>query len=372
MNPFKRTKNPGDSVLTMQLWHFTGSAILNLMVSLLVIVYLSPFVYVVVNTLKTKTQLADSYSPIYPSVNPQYHYQGVDYPVMQVPTANGMKEWAIITKRRTYSEFIDPQNPDAGLIHWDGSWYGLKKVYHFSLSLDAWGEVSKIWFTFLQLPVMNTLTIATLSEIGVLLSSIAVAYGLSRFRIPGGKWLFFLLISTILIPDTITLVPTYISYIKLINWLTALSTPWNLPFQIPWVWVPLIAPHFFSSAVFVFLLRQNFKSIPRDLDEAAMLDGAGPLRILTMVIIPQSVPVIATVAILHFFYIWNELRNASLYLGTAYGLQPISFANNASDALSITPEASVLSLFMLAVPMIVLFLSQRFFMRDMIVTGQEK
>ena len=63
----------------------------------------------------------------------------------------------------------------------------------------------------------------------------------------------------------------------------------------------MIAPAFFGSAIYIFLLRQNFKSIPRDLDEAAMLDGAGPLRTLISIVIPQAVPAIATVALLFFF-----------------------------------------------------------------------
>src|SRR6185369_15767766 len=96
--------------------------------------------------------------------------------------------------------------------------------------------------------------IAVVTEIGVLLSSIAVAYGFSRFRIPGGKWLFLILIGMILIPDSITSLPTYYIFVRIFQWNGS--------------WYPLIVPHFFSSAIFVFLLRQNFKSIPRDLDEA--------------------------------------------------------------------------------------------------------
>ena len=140
-------------------------------------------------------------------------------------------------------------------------------------------------------------------------------------------------------------------------------------------WLPLIVPHFFSSAIYVFLLRQNFKSIPRDLDEAAMLDGAGPVRILIQIIIPQSVPVIATVALLHFFYIWNELRNASLYVASKQALWPISFGlQNAPKDPGIITEAhfQASALVLLIVPVIVLFVFQRFFMKDMVVTGLEK
>jgi multiple sugar transport system permease protein len=205
----------------------------------------------------------------------------------------------------------------------------------------------------------NTLTVVGLSEIGVLCSSIAVAYGLSRFRIPGGRFLFILLIATIVIPDSITLIPTYVIFTRVLGW--------NGSFY------PLVVPQFFGSAVYIFLLRQNFKSIPRDLDESAMLDGAGPLRILTSIILPQSIPVVTTVALLQFFNGWNELRMASLYLGIRPDLQTMAFTAQAFPAIGFTPEALQASaLFLLVVPVIVLFLSQRLFMQDMVVTGLEK
>jgi len=357
MRLFRRKKNVGESTLTLRLWEFTGSALLNLLIFLLLAAYLSPLVYMFVTSVKTPAELQNSAAPLYPAINPMYTYNGQDYPIMVVPTDQGNKEWAMITPRRTYADFIDPQDPNRGLIHWIGNWYGLKKAYRFSISFQAFQDV----WNFAHIPqvMLNTLIVAGISEVGVLLSSIAVAYGFSRFRIPGGKWLFFLLIATILIPDSITLIPTYVIFTRILGW--------------NGTWLPLIVPHFFSSAIFVFLLRQNFKSIPRDLDEAAMLDGAGPLRILTWIIIPQSVPVIATVALLHFFYIWNELRSASLYLGTRPDLRTISFSIQTSQTFLFTPEhLEASALVILIVPVIVLFVFQRFFMQDMVVTGQEK
>jgi len=370
MKLFRGKNNLGESTLTLRLWEFTGSALLNLIVFVLVAAYLSPLVYMVVSAVKTPEQFGDSQSPLYPATNPQYRYNGQDYPVMEVPTADGIKDWAIVTKRRTYAEFIDPQDPKRGLIHWDGNWYGLKKAYQFSLSFQAFSDLWNSRQANIPRAMLNTLIIAGVSEIGVLLSSIAVAYGFSRFRIPGMKWLFFLLIATILIPDTITLIPTYISYNNLLNWIFSIP----MPFNPPWRWLPLIAPHFFSSAIFVFLLRQNFKSIPKDLDEAAMLDGAGPLRILVSIIVPQSVPVIATIALLHFFYIWNELRYASLYLGTRPDLWPISFSMQTASTFTGVPQAALQAsaLILMVVPVLILFLFQRFFMKDMVVTGLEK
>jgi multiple sugar transport system permease protein len=304
-----------------------------------------------------KLQLQDPNSPLYPATRVQFNYQGKDYYVMSVPTDEGIKEWALVKASRASTQFVDPKNPGAGLITWEGNWRSLNYVYKPNFSLENYFSLWDV----VNMPqaIKNSLIIAVISEIGVLMASIAVAYGFSRFRIPGGKWLFFLLIATILIPDSITIVPTYFTFVRILNW--------NGTFA------PLIVPHLFGNAIYIFLLRQNFKSIPRDLDEAAMLDGAGPLRILTMVILPQSIPVVATVALLHFFYSWNELRNASLYLGIAPQLHTVSFSIQGFQSIAFTPELLQASaLLAMAVPVLVLFIFQRFFMQDMVVTGLEK
>jgi multiple sugar transport system permease protein len=373
MKLFKRKKNLGESALTLRMWHFTGSAILNLVLFTLLAAYLSPLAYMVTTSVKEPEQISARLgAPLYPAANPKYNYQGVDYPLMEMPTADGVKQWALITKRRTYAEFIDPQNPSVGLIHWDGYWGTLKKVFVFSLTFDAFTAWSAA-----NLPqgMLNTLIVIAITEIGVLATSIAVAYGFSRFRLPGGKWLFLLLIATILIPDSITLLPTYLTYYNFLYVWLPHQPLLQFPFPFPWNWLPLIAPHFFSSAVFVFLLRQNFLSIPRDLDEAAMLDGAGPLRILTQIILPQSTPVVATVAMLQFFYIWNEIRHASLYMGINMNFWLLSTRlQSSAPPPGVNPEAMIQSgsLLLIIVPLLVLLAFQRFFMQDVAVTGMEK
>ncbi len=357
MKIFNGRKRHGESLLSYRLWDFTGTALLNLVVFMVLAAYISPLMYMFTTAVKQKAQFLDSKAPLYPAVAEQYSYQGKDYPIVKVPTENGTKEWALVTPRPTYSEFIDPHNPGAGLIHWDGNWRALPKVYHFSITLDNFTQLWEI--AKIPTAILNTLIVAVLSEIGVLISSIAVAYGFSRFRIPGGKWLFMLLIATILIPDSITLIPTYVIFTRVLGW--------------DGTWLPLIVPYFFSSAIYVFLLRQNFKSIPRDLDEAAMLDGAGPLRILVSVILPQSIPAVTTVALLHFFYVWNELRMASLYLGISPNLRTIALSIQTYQSLNFTPEMlQASSLLVMIVPAAILFLFQRFFMQDMVVTGLEK
>ena len=346
------------SRLTHRLWDFTGTALLNLFMFIFLVAYLSPLSFMVIASLTPQNQFLDGNAPILPSERVKFPYQGKDRIVYDVPTEAGVKQWALVKPGRQSSEFIDPANPEAGPIVWKGSWRTLKAVYHFKPTLDNYKEF--LGLTKIPLLVKNTLIVAFISEAGVLLSSIAVAYGFSRFRIPGTKFIFLLLIATIMIPSNITLVPTYFLFSgRVLNW--------------NGTWLPLIVPHFFGSAVLIFLLRQNFKSIPRDLDEAAMLDGAGPLRILISVILPQSIPVVTTVALLHFFYIWNETRLSSLYLGIAPHLQMVSFGVQRSQTFFFTPEALMVgALVVMIIPVTVLFLSQRFFMQDMIVTQIEK
>jgi multiple sugar transport system permease protein len=353
---FKR--NPGVSRLTFRLWDFTGTAMLNLFMTLFLVAYLSPLPFMVIASLTPQDQFLDANAPILPSRRVKFNYEGKDLVVYSVPTGDGEKHWALYKPGRRSSEFIDPQNPKAGSIVWEGQWRGLKAVYRFEPTLDNFKEFLGI--TRLPLLFRNTFLVALISEIGVLFSSICVAYGFSRFRFPGVKYIFFLLIATIMIPSNITLVPTYYLFSgHMLNWIGT--------------WLPLIVPHFFGSAILIFLLRQNFKSIPKDLDEAAMLDGAGPLRILISVILPQSVPVVTTVALLHFFYIWNETRMSSLYLGISPNLQMISFGVQRSQSFFFTPEALMVgALVVMVVPVVVLLVTQRFFMQDMIVTQIEK
>lgn len=346
------------STLTLRLWEFTGTALLTLFIWFFLLIFLSPLTYMVITSLKSADQFRDNTSPIWPAERLTYTYKGVVCQLYKVPTPDGViHEWGLYKPGLRSSQFVDPAHPGLGLITWQGSWRALDGVYRFRL---YWSNYVNIWKVVdYPLYLRNTLIIVILGEIGILCSSIAVAYGFSRFRIPGGRFLFFLLIATIVVPDSITLVPSYVIFARVLHW--------NGTF------LPMVVPAFFGSAIYIFLLRQNFKSIPRDLDEAAMLDGAGPMRTLISIIIPQAIPAIVTVGLLHFFNAWNELRMASLYLAIRPDLQTMAFTAQSFTTYGFTPEVLQTSaLLLIVVPLIVLFLSQRFFMQDLVVTGIEK
>jgi multiple sugar transport system permease protein len=343
--------------LWFKLWDGLGTVLASSLAWLLLAAYLLPMVYMLATAIKDNAQLQSADAPIWPAQVVEFNYQGKDYPVYYVPTDDGMKHWALVERGRTDSEFVDPAHPENGLIHWEGSWRALKRVYrpHFTLAIfgELWGQAD-----FLRL-VGNTLAIALIAGTGVVCSSILVAYGFSRFPVPAGRFLFILLVATIMLPDKVTLIPTYIMYVRVLDW--------------NGTWLPLIVPHFFGNAVMIFLLRQNFKSIPKEIEEAAILDGAGPLRVLTSMILPQAIPTIVTVVLLQFFYFWNETRVASLYLGIAPGLSPVAYwLRNYGGFFPNFNLLEASALMVMIVPVIVLLLSQPIFMRGVIVTGSEK
>ena len=125
----------------------------------------------------------------------------------------------------------------------------------------------------------------------------------------------------------------------------------------------------------MFLLRQYFMTIPRDLDEAAMIDGAGPFRILRSVIVPQSIPAIIAVALFHFFFAWNDFFVPLLYLASKPELQPLSIGDPAVQRAVRLGQPTLIqaaALMAMAVPVVVFFLAQRAFMRGVVVTGVDK
>ncbi|HEY7589575.1 MAG TPA: carbohydrate ABC transporter permease [Candidatus Limnocylindrales bacterium] len=319
--------------------------------------FLMPLLYMAVTSLKDQAQITDSSAPFYPVTQRAFEYEGQPLPVYVVPLDGGARELAIVRKGREDSDFVDPANPAAGIINWQGRWRTLDPAY----SVDPKTEnFAKVWeeIDFPKL-LRNTLVIALVSTIGAVASAIVVAYGFSRFRFRFRGGLFIVLLATIMLSQQATLVPSYIIYSR-IGWAGT--------------WLPLIVPHFFANAYNVFLLRQYFMTIPRDLDEAAMIDGASPFRVLRSVIVPQAIPAIVAVSLFHFFYAWNEFLLALVYVGGVPDLWPLTLGIQQYAALYVTrvPLVQASAILTIAVPVVVFFLAQRAFMRGVVITGVEK
>jgi len=340
-----------------ELGHFLSAGSYDLFVWILLLIYLLPVAYMVVLAFKSDAQLEDKHAPWYPAKRVTYTYQGQVFDMYHVPTQSGIRRLALAITDVKSSQFIDPLDSEARVINWNGDIDSLEPYYELSLT---WENFTR-QFSERPFPKMigDTLLLVVISEIGVLISSILVGYGFARFRLPGGDLLFYVLIATILVPEKVTLIPTFFIYVNFFHWHGTIY--------------PLIVSLFFGNAVFIFLLRQNFKSLPLDLEEAAMLDGAGTLRRLFSVVLPQSWPVVVTITLLQFFYTWNETRLVTLYVGPNPNFVPISYAVQMYASLRPIENAiEAANLVLLIIPVIFLMLSQRFFMRSMVITGMEK
>jgi multiple sugar transport system permease protein len=207
---------------------------------------------------------------------------------------------------------------------------------------------------------LNSTLYAGLSTIGVVLSSVPVAYALSRMRWRGRQVTFLVVLSTLMLPVQVTIVPLYVIFVKL-HWIGSLK--------------PLIVPAFFGDAFSIFLLRQFFLTIPEELSDAARVDGAGEFQIMTRVVVPLAKAGIAAVALFQFLYAWNDFFNPLVYSGSnpntvtlAVGLSRL--VENIQVHLGVLWNIEMAASLLFMLPVIVLFFfAQRAFMEGVTLTG---
>jgi len=206
-----------------------------------------------------------------------------------------------------------------------------------------------------SLLLKNTAMLAVFCTIGTLISSITTAYAFSRLRFPGKDRLFIILLATMMLPGIVTMIPTYVLFAKL-HWINT--------------FLPLIVPTFFGSAWNIFLLKQFFSGLPMELDEAARIDGAGHMTILTRVVLPLSGPVLATIGTFTFIGAWRDFMGPLLYLNDPdkqtleVGLRLYKTMNE--DQWHLLMAAAV----MVTIPLIIIFLvSQKAFVKGIVMTG---
>ncbi|HEX2756666.1 MAG TPA: carbohydrate ABC transporter permease [Candidatus Limnocylindrales bacterium] len=319
--------------------------------------FLSPLIRSVFVSLQTPDQVGQLDAPPYPAVHATFDYQGKTYDVYNVPIDGATKSLALVIKGRESSKFVDPTNPSGGLIVWQGSWRNLDRSWSFA---PEWSNYSTVWdqIDFPRL-LFNTVAIALIGMIGTILSCTLVAYGFARFRFPGRSLLFTILIATIFLPYAVTIIPTYTVFREL-GWVGT--------------WLPLLVPTFFANAYDVFLLRQYLLTIPREMDEAAAIDGAGPFRTLISVIVPQAWPAIIAVSIFHIVYAWNDFFGPLIYLSTKPELQTLALGLAHFNTLHYRNQAfiQVGTLLTMVIPILVFLVFQRFFTRGLVISGVEK
>lgn len=203
--------------------------------------------------------------------------------------------------------------------------------------------------------IQNSIVITVLATIGYVLSSTMAGYAFARLQFKGRNVYFALLLSTLMLPGQVTLIPQFILY-KNLGWLDT--------------FLPLIVPAFFGSAFYTFLLRQFFLTLPKDLDEAAIIDGANRFQILWKILVPLAKPAIATVTVFSFIYNWNDFFGPLIYLTRqenmtlAVGLQ-LFRGQYDTDYAHMMAGATVA----IAPILVIFFIAQDFFVQSIALTG---
>ncbi len=222
--------------------------------------------------------------------------------------------------------------------------------------LDAYRQVltDSRWLLYFS----NSAFVTTLAVLGTLISVAAVAYAFSRIQWPGRNIVFFLMLSTLMLPYQTTLVPQYVMFNK-IGWVGTYN--------------PIIIPGFFAGgALYIFLLRQFMMGLPRELDEAALIDGANYFQIWRHIILPLCKPALATIAVFLFVGNWNALQAPLIYLQRAnmYTL-PVVIANLINPQVRVQPWPLIMAASALTmIPLVVVFFfTQRYILESVALTG---
>jgi multiple sugar transport system permease protein len=219
-----------------------------------------------------------------------------------------------------------------------------------------WRNYSEVFYyaPFL-LYFRNTLIIVTLTILGTSISSSLVAYGFARLNGPGKNILFLIMLSSMMLPYMVWMVPLYVLFTR-IGWVDT--------------FYPLTVPAFFGNPLYIFLLRQFFMGIPRDLEDAAKIDGCSYLRIYWQIMLPLVKPALATVAVFSFLNAWNDFLGPLLYLQSpdsytiAVGLQVFLTQHGADWALLMAAST------MAVIPVIIVFFfAQKQFIQGIVLTG---
>ena len=203
----------------------------------------------------------------------------------------------------------------------------------------------------------NTMIITIFSTMGVILSSSMAAYSFARLRFKGRDIMFGLILSTVMLPYVVTMIPVYILFSRL-GWIGT--------------FLPLIVPDWFGGPITIFLLRQFFRTIPLELEDAARIDGASRPRIFAQIILPLARAALTVVLVLSLLHNWNDFLTPLIYLHKrdlftlALGLNALQYFEGGLDW---THYVMALATLMVLPVIIVYFLAQRAFVEGIVLTG---
>ena len=328
--------------------------------------FLVPFIWMLVTSVKSDQDVFHTPPRWLPYDNVTVNVSGQSLPLYNVKTESGIKELALLKIVEGMGTFVDPQNPTQELQYeiQQGTTKIAEPIMHISFRWrnfpDAMARGSRpgvgasFWVYF-----KNSLIIAFFTILGTLLSNTPVAYAFARINFPGRDILFIIVLATLMLPYQVTIIPLYLFFNDYLHWGNT--------------FLPLLIPAFFANAWDVFLLRQFFKTIPEEMCDAARVDGASEWQIFTRIVLPLSVPVLATVTVFTFLYAWNDFTGPLLFLSSpdkftmALGLR--DFQGQRTMVWNQLMAASA----MFTIPIIIaFFFAQKTFIQGIKLTGSKE
>ncbi|GER79253.1 MAG: carbohydrate ABC transporter permease [Anaerolineales bacterium] len=336
------------------------------LISFVGLFFLIPFLWMVLTAFKSTQDVFHTPPRWLPYDNVLVDVDGEKLPLYNVQTNDGVRQLAAAAIVEGVGTFVDPANPAVQMEY--KIQRGEVKIaepimrVHFNWKNfpDAMergsrpGVGASFWVYF-----KNSLVIAFISIVGTLLSNTPVAYAFARIKFPGRDLLFIVILATMMLPYQVTMIPLYLFFNDFLGWGNS--------------FLPLVVPTFFANAYDVFLLRQFFRTIPEEMCDAARVDGASEWQIFTRLIIPLSVPVLATVTVFTFLWAWNDFTGPLLFLTSpknftmALGLQ--DFQGQRTMVWNQLMAASVV----FTVPIIIaFFFAQKTFIQGIKLTGSKE
>lgn len=229
------------------------------------------------------------------------------------------------------------------------------KSFSLDSYLKGWQGIGKNNYTVFFL---NTFKMVIPTVLFTVASSTLVAYGFSRFEFPIKKLLFSLMISTLMLPQTVIIIPRYILFSKF-GWLNS-----YLPFIVP----AILA----CNPFFIFMMVQFLRGIPRELDESAVIDGCNPFSILIRILLPLAKPAIFSAGLFQFIWTWNDFFNSLIFINSVgkYTLSlALRIAIDSTGAIVNWNEVLAMSVVAIIPPVLIFFFGQRYFVEGIATTG---
>lgn len=341
---------------------FFGHTLINLVG----LFFLIPFAWMLLTAFKSDRDVFHTPPRWLPYDNVTVNVNGEDLPLYDVQTEQGVRRLALVELSEGVGTFVDPADPSQTAQYeiQQGTTKIAEALMHISFRWQNFSDAmnrgsrpgvgASFWVYF-----KNSLIIAVFAIVGTLLSNTPVAYGFARIKFPGRDLLFVFVLATMMLPYQVTMIPLYIFFNEVLGWGDS--------------FLPLIIPTFFANPYDIFLLRQFFRTIPEEMCDAARVDGASEWDIFTRIMIPLSVPVLATVTVFTFLWAWNDFTGPLIFLTSprnftmALGLQ--DFRGQHTMVWNQLMAASVI----FTVPIIIaFFFAQKTFIQGIKLTGMKE